>query len=126
MTIIVDASAVMAIIRREEGRDRVAEALANAIVSTVSFAEVVGKLVLHGMPAALAKAEFESLGVPTVPFDDVQAFEAGKLRRHSHHLQLSLADRACLALARLRNLPVLTADRKWSKLRIGVDIRQIR
>jgi len=126
MTVVLDASAIMAVIRREQGRERVIQALESAIVSAVSFAEVVGKLVMRGMPAALAKTEFETLGVPTVPFGDDQAFEAGKLRRLSHHLQLSLADRACLALAHLRKLPVLTADRKWSELNIGVEIRQIR
>lgn len=126
MTVVLDASAIMAVIRHEQGRDRVIEALASAIASSVSFAEVVGKLVMHGMPAGLAKAEFASLGVRTVPFDDDQAYEAGALRRRSHHLQISLADRACLALARLRNLPVLTSDRRWSELNIGVEIHQIR
>jgi PIN domain nuclease of toxin-antitoxin system len=126
MTVVLDASAIMAVIRHEQGRDRVIQALASAVASSVSFAEVVGKLVRHGMPPGLAKAEFVSLGVRTVPFDDDQAYEAGALRRHSHHLQLSLADRACLALARLRDLPVLTSDRRWSELNIGVEIRQIR
>lgn len=126
MTVVLDASAIMAVIRREQGRDRVVQALESAIASSVSFAEVVGKLVVHGMPAGVAKAEFASLGVPTVPFDDDQAFEAGALRRRARHLQLSLADRACLALARQRNLPVLTSDRRWSELNIGIEIRQIR
>lgn len=126
MTVVLDASAMMAVIRHEQGRDRVIEALASAIASSVSFAEVVGKLVRHGMPAGLARAEFTSLGVRTVPFDDDQAYETGALRRSSHHLQLSLADRACLALARSRNLPVLTSDRRWSELNIGVEVRQIR
>lgn len=126
MIVVLDASAIMAVIRREQGRDRVIQSLKSAIASSVSFAEVVGKLVVHGMPAGVAKAEFASLGVPTVPFDDDQAFEAGALRRRARHLQLSLADRACLALARQRNLPVLTSDRRWSELNIGIEIRQIR
>ena len=126
MIVVLDASAIMAVIRREQGRDRVIQSLKSAIASSVSFAEVVGKLVVHGMPAGVAKAEFASLGVPTVPFDDDQAFEAGALRHRARHLQLSLADRACLALARQRNLPVLTSDRRWSELNIGIEIRQIR
>lgn len=126
MTIVLDTSAIMAIIRGEAGRERVMRALGDAIVSTVNAAEVFGNLVMRGMPVALAKAEFDGLRVPTVPFGDDHAVEAGNLRRFSHHLQLSLADRACLALAKLRGLPVLTADRKWSELNIGVEIRQIR
>jgi PIN domain nuclease of toxin-antitoxin system len=126
MIIVLDTSAIIAVIRGEAGRERVVRALGGAIVSTVNAAEVLGNLVMRGMPIALAKVEFDGLGVPTVPFDDDQALEAGNLRRLSHHLQLSLADRACLALARLRKLPVLTSDRKWSQLNIGVEVRQIR
>ncbi|MCU7905590.1 MAG: hypothetical protein KZQ76_06960 [Candidatus Thiodiazotropha sp. (ex Epidulcina cf. delphinae)] len=40
-----------------------------------------------------------------------------KTRRHG----LSLADRACLALAIDQNHAVLTADRAWSKLGLGVE-----
>jgi len=40
-------------------------------------------------------------------------------------LGLSLGDRACLALALRRNIPALTADHVWSKLRLPIAIRQI-
>ncbi len=33
---------------------------------------------------------------------------------------------ASLALARLRGLPVLTADRAWVRLDVGVEVRPIR
>jgi PIN domain nuclease of toxin-antitoxin system len=41
---------------------------------------------------------------------------------------LSLGDRACLALASARGLPVVTAGRAWLEHagRLGVDIRSIR
>jgi PIN domain nuclease of toxin-antitoxin system len=39
---------------------------------------------------------------------------------------LSLADRACLALAERERLPVLTADRHWGSLDLGIDVRLIR
>lgn len=126
MSIVIDTSAVLAVIRNEEGRDRVVEVLDRAVASTVSYAEVIGNLVMRGMPLAFAKAQFDSLRIPTVPFDEAQALEAGNLRRLSHHMQLSLGDRACLSLARLRKEPVLTADQKWSELKIGVDVRLIR
>ena len=126
MSIVLDTSAILAVIRREQGRERVIEALARAVASTVNYAEVVGNLVMRGMPAHIAQAEFAGLRIPTVSFDDRQALEAGSLRRLSHHLGLSLGDRACLALARIRKATVLTSDRKWADLDMGIPIRQIR
>ena len=126
MSIVLDTSAVMAVIRKEQGREHVVEVLDRAIASTVNYAEVIGNLVMRGMPLVVAKAQFDGLRIRTIPFDDDQALQAGRLRRLSHHMQLSLGDRACLALARLRKEPVLTTDRKWSELKIDVDVRQIR
>lgn len=126
MSVVLDTSAIMAVIRREQGRERVIEVLPRASVSTVNYAEVVGNLVMRGMPLAIARAEFEGLRIRTVPFDEEQALETGGLRRFSHHLQLSLGDRACIALARMRKALVLTTDRRWSDTDFGVEIRQIR
>jgi ribonuclease VapC len=39
---------------------------------------------------------------------------------------LSLGDRACLALAESLRQPVLTTDRAWRGLSVGVEIRLIR
>jgi PIN domain nuclease of toxin-antitoxin system len=61
-----------------------------------------------------------------MPFDEAQSVECGRLQRFTHHLRLSLADRACLALAKLSGHEVLTADRAWTKLSIGIAIRAIR
>jgi len=39
---------------------------------------------------------------------------------------LSLGDRACLALALREQAPVLTGDRAWSKVDVGVEVVLIR
>jgi PIN domain nuclease of toxin-antitoxin system len=39
---------------------------------------------------------------------------------------LSLADRACLALAKRLDLPVVTADRDWAGLDLGITVQLIR
>ena len=39
---------------------------------------------------------------------------------------LSLGDRACLALGKRLNLPVLTADKVWTSLSLGITINLIR
>jgi len=38
----------------------------------------------------------------------------------------SLGDRVCLALARRRGLPVLTTDKPWADLDLGIEVRLIR
>jgi len=38
----------------------------------------------------------------------------------------SLGDRACLALATARGLPVLSADRSWARRDVGVEVQLIR
>ncbi len=126
MTSVLDASAVLAVLRGEQGRERVVEVLGNAVASTVNYAEVIANLVMRGLPPAIARVQFEALRIATIPFDDEQAVETGNLRRYTHQYGLSLADRACLALARLRQLQVLTADRTWAELKIGIDVRVIR
>lgn len=66
------------------------------------------------------------LHLSIVPFDDELAYDCAGLRPVTKHLGLSLGDRACLALAKREVLPVLTADRVWSELDIGVEVRLIR
>jgi ribonuclease VapC len=60
------------------------------------------------------------------PFDAARAFAAGSLVMRTKRLGLSLADRACLALAIELGIPAVTADRAWSKLDLPVEIRVIR
>jgi PIN domain nuclease of toxin-antitoxin system len=64
--------------------------------------------------------------VKVVPFEREQIYEVARLRRLTHHEGLSLADRACLALARIYDAPVLTRDRAWRSLKVGVVVRLIR
>ena len=66
------------------------------------------------------------LGMEVVPVDQELGAKAGELRRGTTHVGVSLGDRICLALAMRERLPVLTADRAWAKLDIGVDVRLIR
>lgn len=60
------------------------------------------------------------------PFDTDLALRAALLRNSTRPYGLSLGDRACLALARREGLPVLTADRSWAKLDVGVEVVLIR
>ena len=128
---VVDASALLALLRAEEGGPRVRDALQDgALISTVNWAEVLSRLVQMGgdpLEVTSRALPFAELGLLSlVPFDDEQARETARLRMKTRGLGLSLADRAALALGRLRGLPVLTADRAWRSLRLAVTIEVIR
>ena len=124
---VLDASAVLAVIKREPGEDRVAEALdAGAVVSAVNLSEVVAKLAAARAPEAGIRARIEALRLDVAPFDADAAFAAGLLIPLTRSAGLSLGDRACIALGQRRGLPVLTADTAWAGLGLGVEITVLR
>jgi len=106
----------MALLLRERGAEAVEASLPGAWLSTVNLAEVIGKLVERGMPASDARAAVEALGVELVDFDAEQASATGALRKTTRDIGLSIGDRACLALAKSRAVPAITADRAWAGL----------
>jgi PIN domain nuclease of toxin-antitoxin system len=128
VTVVLDASAVLALIYRESGHDQVASILGDAVVCTVNWAEVVAKLAQRGHPdPAAAVAGLRSLGVHVRPFAAADAVRAGLLWQQTRAAKLSLGDRACLAVA--AGLPdgvAVTSDRTWAGLDPGCTIRLIR
>lgn len=70
--------------------------------------------------------EFSDTGVLFKPFTLSQSELAAELWEKTRLHGLSLADRACLALALEKKLPVLTADQSWSQLDIDVEVQLIR
>jgi PIN domain nuclease of toxin-antitoxin system len=128
--VVLDASAVLAVLQEEPGAERVLEALKNfegtLAISSVNFCEVCTKLVREKASPAdleLAVAPFRSY---VVAFDDLQAQKAAELYPQTSSLGLSLGDRACLALAASIHAKVWTTDRAWKKLKIGVEVEVIR
>ncbi len=95
-------------------------------MSAVNLSEVAAKLVDTGMPEKEARAALDGLGLDVVPFDGEQAYGAGFLRPATRRAGLSLGDRACLQLAAQLGAPVLTTDRAWGRLQLGVEVRVIR
>ena len=124
--VVLDASALLALLNAETGSELVAEALPVATISTVNLSEVVAKLADAGMPDEAIREALQGLHLDADPFDLEQAYEAGLLRASTRDMGLSLGDRACLGLAQRLNLPALTADRTWHQLPIGVQVNVIR
>ena len=123
---MLDASALLALLNGEPGNKVVAENLPGAVISAVNLSEVVAKLVEAGMPDDVVRSALEDLGIEFRAFDSEAAYLTGALRAQTRKLGLSLGDRACVALGFQLSLPVLTADRNWKELDVGVEIRTIR
>jgi ribonuclease VapC len=125
-SVVLDSSAVLALLHHEPGEDLVWQLAPNAFLSAVNAAEIHGKLMNEGFDRGGAWDAVVGSVQTIVPFDVDQAEMTGSLAPSTRSLGLSLGDRACLALGKTLELPVYTADRSWSKLRMDVDIRLIR
>lgn len=95
-------------------------------MSTVNWSEVYQRWLARGVDVTDLRADMEALGIEVVPFTVEDAEQAAELWRMTRQQGLSLGDRACLGLARRLGLPVLTADRAWLDLDLGVDVQAIR
>ncbi len=123
---ILDASAVLAILHGEPGQARAGAFIRPGAISTVNLCEVMTNLTDHGVSEADGRAALSALQLLAIPFDEVQAYSAARLRPITRRLGLSFADRACLALALERALPVVTADRAWANLDLPIEVVLIR
>ena len=123
---VLDASAMLADILDEPGADVVRAALPDAVVSAVNFAEFITKLIDRGMSGEETRLYVDRLAYRVVAADEAQALIAGVLREKTRRAGLSLGDRFCLALAQATNTQVLTSDRAWKDLDLGVEIVLIR
>ena len=123
---VLDASALLALLNSEPGGEMVAEAIPEAAISAVNFSEVVAKLADSGADEEVVRRVLQDFPLNIVPFDAEQAYETGLLRPATRNLGLSLGDRACVALARRLGAPALTADQRWSRLSVEVDVTVIR
>ena len=124
--VVLDASAVLAVLKAEAGSPVVEEALPESIISAVNLSEVVAKLTDGGMPESAIEDALRSLPLKVIALDETQAYSVGMLRAPTRPVGLSLGDRACLNLARSKGLTAITADRAWTHAGLDVDVRVIR
>lgn len=123
---VLDASAILALLLGEAGVEAVQAKLSGGIWSAVNYAEVLTRLSELTGSLTDTRDRLERLELEVIPFDTEQATVASSLRAATRAYGLSLADRACLALAQRASLPVLTADREWAKCSVDVKIISIR
>lgn len=123
---LLDASALLALFLQEDGWGKVEQVLGAAAISAVNLAEVVGKLHDRGASRDTIALNVADANLRVLVFDEPTAIRAAELRQQTRKLGLSLADRACLATAEASGRVVITADRAWSGLALGIAIEFIR
>ena len=124
MKAILDASALLAWLQNEPGATIVEETLAESAISSLNWSEVLQKSLAHGVDITGLRQDLEALGLAILPFDRDAAEQTARL--WSAGSNLSLADRACLALGVQYAIPVLTADRFWTQITVGATVRLVR
>lgn len=128
MAVILDASAILAVVLAESGADYVLQHMSEAHLVTVNMSEALAKLLEYGMAFDDARKQIGRLDCNIHMFDSDLAERTAILRGMTRQYGLSLGDRACLSLCQSRNLPVLTSDQRMHEcgVGLGLDIRLIR
>jgi PIN domain nuclease of toxin-antitoxin system len=122
---VLDSSALLALVKGEKGSEVFASSLAGSLLTAVNYSECLAVLA-RSLGLSAAQEVVAALKCEIVVFDEKLAEGAAALEASTRHAGLSLGDRACLALAARERLPAFTADRAWSQVKVGVDIRIIR
>ena len=117
-----DASALLLLLQQEPGWRQLGPRLAGSSMSSVNLSEVAAKLMESGGTAPTTREILEGLPIEIHDFTADLAYRAAELRGPTTDLGLSLGDRACLALGLSLNSPILTGDRAWLELNLGVQI----
>lgn len=127
-SVVLDASAALAMILGESGGNRVMALLraqkTAVVMSSVNWCETLTRL-QRDSPIVDAKKLTSMLpGIEVVAFGQSEAEVAAELAKRSG--ALSLGDRACLALAFTRKATAWTTDKIWTRVQLGVPIEILR
>ena len=128
MTVVLDAAALLALLLSEKGSDVVAAVVRGGIMSAVNVSECCSRGLERGSTIEAVTRAVRRFEIVVVPLGLDLAVRAAELRPLTRHVGSSLGDRACLALAETRGLPIYTADTRMGRLQgqLGIDIRLIR
>lgn len=124
---VLDASAVLALVRDELGGEKVAEHVGRAAISAVNLQEVIKELLLNELDEPTIRDLLGELRLDVRAHDVDAAYAAAGLCTQTKQFGRGLGDRSCMALAIQLGLPALTADKEWLKVKVkGLKIEQIR
>ena len=123
---VADASAVLAYALGERGEQKVADVRERCIVATPNLLEAFSKLIRADFPVERVQAFLQQFFPHVAPLDRALAEAAGVLHASTRPHGLSQADCVCLMLGMELGAKILTADRRWLELELGVTVELIR
>jgi len=123
---VIDSSAFLAVAFQEPGADFVLPRLRGSLLSVVNYQEVLEKMQERQVATEHALSGIQGMRIHVVDYSIRQAELAMVMKPDCKPHNISLADRACLALGKERDMPVLTADRSWASIDVGVPVELIR
>jgi PIN domain nuclease of toxin-antitoxin system len=124
---VLDASAVVALLRNEPGAETIEGYLGDAIISAVTLQEVVKAMLVRGFSVDVVRAMIDTLSLEVRAHQAGDAWTAARLWQATKSKGSGLGDRTCMALAIAEGLPVITTDKAWSELSIpGLVVIQAR
>jgi len=125
--VILDASALLALIQEEKGAEIIKPLLKFSVMSAINIAETLSVLQRTNISPQEGLALVSDIINTAIPFDMEQAQVVAELQPLVQAKGLSLADRACISLGIKLQLPIYTADKIWNELQLeNVIIKLIR
>ena len=126
--IVIDSSAVLAVLRNEKGADVAIDMMQHGVISAINLGEVVQVQLRDGISRTEIEQAMDEWDIPVVNVDAELAYMAAEMRATALVKGMSQADCICLALAKREGVAALTGDRKWAGIAdaIGVEVRLIR
>ncbi len=124
--VVLDASALLALLLRETGAEAVRGLLlGGGWISAVNWSETRQKLAQRGVRPATTD-HLPLLGLRVEPFGVADAEACADMFALTRGAGLSLGDRACLALAARLGGVAVTADTAWKSVDVGVRVLLVR
>lgn len=126
--IVLDASAFLALLKREAGADIVQASLNEAVIGAVNLGEAAQVQYNYGWRRNDFERAIAMTEITVVPVTHQIALDAADFRELARKKGISQADCLCLALAKSEDAVALTADREWLKIAddIGARVQLIR
>jgi ribonuclease VapC len=124
LSVVLDASAVLARLQQERGADEVKDMFVGGIITAANRSEVLQKVGGTTVTPFGVGPLLRALGLEVndvVRLDDERA--ADLWERSS---PLSLADRLCLAVAHRLGVRAVTAESRWTEIDAGVEVHVMR